>query len=77
MAKNQSNSLEANGEIFDSEDFSNEITSEDYGFILGPDGDLKSVFMPTNSFVIPSTVAIILKAFGVNDPESVIVHSVH
>jgi hypothetical protein len=47
---------------------SQEITSEDYGFILDGNGDLKSVFLPDNvPFRAPKNVNKILKIFGVVD----------
>jgi hypothetical protein len=47
---------------------SQEITNEDYGFILDGNGDLKSVFLPDNvPFRAPKNVNKILKIFGVVD----------
>ena len=47
---------------------SQEITSEDYGFILDGNGDLKSVFLPDSvPFRAPKNVNKILKIFGVVD----------
>jgi hypothetical protein len=47
-----------------------DIGDEDYGFILGPDGELKSVFLPdVIPFKQPKNVAKILKMFGILDPE--------
>lgn len=57
--------------------YEGEITNEDYGFILGPDGELKSVFMPIDYFEVPDKVREIFKAFGIADPESVVVHTLH
>lgn len=57
--------------------YDEEITDEDYGFILGPDGELKSVFMPLDYFEIPAKVREIFKAFGIDDPDSVQVHTLH
>jgi hypothetical protein len=45
-----------------------EIADDDYGFILGPDGELKSVFLPdVIPFKTPKNVAKILKMFGITD----------
>ena len=50
--------------------YDTEITDEDYGFIFGPDGELKSVFLPDHMpFKCPKKIARILKIFGINDPE--------
>lgn len=50
--------------------YETEISEEDYGFILGPNGELKSVFMPeVVPFKSPKNVQKILKLFGVHDIE--------
>jgi hypothetical protein len=55
---------EAAGDIYDTE-----ISDDDYGFILGPDGELKSVFLPdAMPFKTPKKVQRILKMFGILDP---------
>ena len=47
-----------------------DIGAEDYGFILGPDGELKSLFLPdVIPFKQPKNVQKILKMFGIRDPE--------
>jgi hypothetical protein len=51
--------------------YDTEISDEDYGFILGPDGELKSVFLPESlPFKAPKNIAKILKIFGINDLEN-------
>jgi len=53
------------GDIYDTE-----ISDEDYGFILGPDGELKSVFLPDSiPFKQPKNVQKIFKMFGIRDAE--------
>ena len=64
--------FESNLDLYD-----DEITDEDYGFIIGPDGELKSVFMPMNYFEIPEKVKELFNAFGIDDPESIQVHTLH
>ena len=51
------------------EDFNNdELSEDDYGFILGPNGELKSIFVPENApFKSPKNVTKILKMFGIYD----------
>jgi hypothetical protein len=50
--------------------YDTEIGEEDYGFILGPNGELKSVFMPeVVPFKTPKNISKILKIFGVHDIE--------
>ena len=76
MSKNNEmsdcNEVESSLDLYD-----DEITDEDYGFILGPDGELKSVFMPLDYFEIPEKVREVFRLFGIDDPESVQVHTVH
>lgn len=57
--------------------YDDEITDEDYGFVLGPDGELKSVFMPTEYFKIPDRVREVFASLGISDPENVHIHTVH
>jgi hypothetical protein len=48
--------------------YDTEISEEDYGFILGPNGELKSVFLPDNMpFKQPKNVAKILRMFKIMD----------
>jgi hypothetical protein len=50
--------------------YDNDIGDEDYGFIFGPNGELKSVFLPDNlPFKTPDNIQKILELFGINDPE--------
>jgi hypothetical protein len=57
-------------EIEHDELYDTDISSEDYGFILGPDGELKSIFLPDSlPFKTPKNIAKILKMFGITDPE--------
>ena len=49
--------------------YDTEIEDDDYGFILGPDGELKSVFLPDNvPFDLPEKLAKIFQLFGITDP---------
>ena len=53
------------GDIYDTE-----ISDEDYGFILGPDGELKSVFLPESMpFELPEKLAKIFEILGYSDPD--------
>ena len=50
--------------------YEDDISEEDYGFIFGPDGTLKSVFLPDNlPFDTPENIQKILGIFGFSDPE--------
>ena len=48
--------------------YDEEITDDDFGIILGPNGELKSVFLPTDETAeIPETFYAILEIFGISD----------
>jgi len=65
-------------EDFDLHDaYEDELTDQDYGFVLSPDGELKSVFVPHDMMDIPDKVKSIFSMFGIEDPHMVKVHSVH
>ena len=50
--------------------YDTDISNEDYGFIFGPDGELKSVFLPENlPFNTPENIQKIFEIFGITDPE--------
>jgi S-adenosylmethionine hydrolase len=52
--------------------YDDEISDEDYGFIVGPDGELKSVFLPDNGvFKPPKQIQKILKIFGITDVDNI------
>jgi hypothetical protein len=59
-------------EEFDVNDiYDTEIGDEDYGFIVGPDGELKSVFTPEKPpLETPESILKILAMFGITDIES-------
>jgi hypothetical protein len=51
--------------------YDSDIGDEDYGFIVGPDGKLKSVFLPdVIPFKQPKNVQKILKMFGITDADA-------
>lgn len=53
---------------FEEEVYEEEMSGEDYAFIIGPDGELKSVFLPDElPFNPPKNIAKILKVFGIAD----------
>ena len=47
-----------------------DISDDDYGFILDRDGNLKSVFLPDNTDDIPDKVLEILELFEIDSIES-------
>jgi hypothetical protein len=44
---------------------------------LGPDGELKSVFVPEDYSEMPKKIKAIFKVLGITDPENIHVHTVH
>jgi hypothetical protein len=53
------------------DDFDIEDSEDDYGFIIGPDGELKHMFSPDGFELTPPTVVKkILKIFGIKDINS-------
>lgn len=73
-----SNEEQADNE-FDLQDaYDDEITDEDYGFVFGPDGALKSVFVPPELMdSIPETVMQVFKLCGIENPHNVYIHTIH
>jgi len=50
--------------------YDTEIEDNDYGIILSPTGELKSVFLPENlPFELPEKLARIFEILGYTDPE--------
>lgn len=57
---------------FEEELYDTDIGDEDYGFIFGPDGELKSIFLPEHvPFKTPKNVQKILKMFGITDAQQI------
>lgn len=55
----------------DDDIYDNEISDDDYGFIIGPNGELKSVFLPDRlPEDLPDSVLDILDLFGIDDIDS-------
>jgi hypothetical protein len=58
--------------------YDSEISEEDYGFILGPDGELKSVMLPENMpFKHPKNVSKILRMFKIMDADQLGNNTLH
>jgi hypothetical protein len=57
--------------------YDTEIEDDDYGIILGPNGELKSVFLPDDMpFELPEKLAKIFEILGYADPEA-FTHTLH
>lgn len=62
MTKAVREELETAQDVYDTD-----IGDDDYGFILGPNGELKSVFLPDDTSRVPKKVKRLLKMFGIHD----------
>jgi hypothetical protein len=51
-------------------DIDDDISEEDFGFILDREGNLKSVFLPDNVGAVPDKVLEILELFEIDSIES-------
>lgn len=51
------------------DDVLDDVTEEDYVFIVGPDGNLKSIVLPENYShnSMTDNIKALIKSFGVND----------
>jgi hypothetical protein len=55
-----------------------ELDDDDYCFIIGPDGELKTVITPTVlPFKTPKNIQKILKLYGIQDPEQLGDNTLH
>jgi len=62
------NNVETVVEIEEYDEEANEYGPDDFGFVLGPDGDLKSFMIPEHLMDDPpEEVMIILSLFGIDD----------
>lgn len=74
------NKRKADREVTINDVFDTELTPTDYGFIMTGDGTLKAVFVPRDMDEyagIPESVQQVFVLFGIKEPESVTVHSIH
>lgn len=56
----------------DLEAIDTDIGDEDYGFIIGPDGELKHLFTPNDFYLDPPPQVLkILKILGIDDINSI------
>jgi len=66
--------LDLEDEINDDES----ITDTDYVFILNNQGGVKGILMPSEeAFEVPKSVKKICKVLGLDDPNSMGIHSIH
>jgi hypothetical protein len=58
--------------------YDTDIGDEDYGFIFGPDGELKSVFLPDHMpFEVPEKIRKILELYDIQDPDQLNDNTLH
>lgn len=57
-------------------DIDDDISDEDFGFILDREGNLKSVFLPDNTDEIPDKVLEILELFEIDSIDKLITPTV-
>lgn len=59
-------------------EYDDEFGPEDFGFVIGPDGELKSMTIPENLMEDPpKTVRKIMKIFGIRDIQEVTITTIH
>lgn len=76
MAQNTALNIEESMEDFDDED--GEFTKDDFGFIIGPDGELKSVMYPEHLMEDPpEEIKMILQMYGIENFETLENKTVH
>jgi hypothetical protein len=64
-------------EIDDSSDVE-EVSKNDFAFIIGPDGELKTLMIPeTFDIIIPDEVKMILEFYGIDDIENLANRTLH
>lgn len=51
----------------ESSEFFDDLTPSDFGFIVGADGELKSVFVPSSELDVPENIMKVLEIFGISD----------
>ena len=67
MEKNMPNNVIATSTI-EEFDETEEFGQDDFGFILGPNGELKSVMIPEDHVgELPEEVTLILQMYGIDD----------
>jgi len=59
-------------------DYDDEFGPGDFGFIIGPNGELKSITIPENLMEDPpKSVKRIMKIFGIRDLQEITVTTIH
>ena len=59
-------------------DYDDEFGPGDFGFVIGPDGELKSMMIPEDLMEDPpKSIKRILKIFGIKDLQGVTIKTLH
>lgn len=62
----------------DDDDEVDEFTRDDFGFIIGPDGELKSIMYPEHLMEdVPEEIQLILDIFGISSLDSLDDKTIH
>jgi hypothetical protein len=74
MAQNSTMNVEETIDEYEDDEF----TKDDFGFIIGPDGELKSIMYPEHLMEDPpEEIKMILQIFGIEDFETLENKTVH
>lgn len=67
-----------NTSIDEFDDDNDEFAADDFGFIIGPDGELKSIMYPEHLMEDPpEEIKMILQIFGIDDIDTIENRTLH
>lgn len=73
-----SNNLTTNTSIEDFDEPADEFAQDDFGFIIGPDGELKSIMYPEHLMEDPpEEIKMILQIFGIENIDEIENRTLH
>lgn len=72
------NNATTNASIEEFDDSEDDFSADDFGFIIGPDGELKSIMYPEHLMEDPpEEIKLILQIFGIEDIETIENRTLH
>lgn len=72
------NNATTNASIEEFDDSEDDFSADDFGFIIGPDGELKSIMYPEHLMEDPpEEIKLILQIFGIEDIETLENRTLH
>lgn len=72
------NNATTNASIEEFDDSEDDFSADDFGFIIGPDGELKSIMYPEHLMEDPpEEIKLILQIFGIEDIEAIENRTLH